>query len=192
MTIVEDSRQQVYAGDKHGNIRAFCDRSGIQLVRTALPFGDYVLADNIETTERIYTDRTGVERTSTKVSIKAGSVSVDTKQDVLEIMGNIMHSKDHDRFRRECIKAQEAGCQLVILTEEIPPCGMLELWTPPTFEHTTRYHRAGQPVTRANPALLRKCMDTMTERYGVQFVFCEKSQTGRVLLSLLKGEYRFK
>jgi hypothetical protein len=190
MLLYEDTRQQVYAGDKHDNIRSHCQQAGIEIKRIALPFGDYALADNVDINEISYTDRTGVDRTVTKTSIKAGSISIDTKQDLVEISGNIMHSKDHERFRRECIKAQEAGCQLVILIEEIPPCGMVDLWTPPVFQSTTRYHRAGQPVTRANPVLLRKCMETMTKKYGVKFAFCDRSQTGRVLMSILTGEYR--
>lgn len=190
MLLYEDTRQQTYAGDKHSNIRNHCNRAGIDIQRIALPFGDYALGENVELNDISYTDRTGVFRTVTKASIKAGSISVDTKKDLVEISGNIMHSKDHERFRRECLRAKEAGCQLVILIEEVPPCGMVDLWEPPVFQSTTRYHRAGQPVTRANPVLLRKCMETMTERYGVKFAFCDKAHTGRVLIDILTGTYK--
>lgn len=164
MILVEDSRQRIWDGDKHSCIHRYCDRAGIEVVRTALPYGDYCLVD----------EETGELDMRTVV---------DSKQDVLEIMGNVMNARDHQRFRTECIKAQEAGSQLVILIEEIPPCGMVELWTSPV-------NRQGKPFTRANPALFGKCIRTMTERYGVRFAFCDKRQTGRVLIDILTGKYR--
>lgn len=164
MVLIEDSRQQQWDGDKHSNIHRYCSRAGIEIMRTALPYGDYCLIDP-ETGEPDL------------------SISVDTKQGMLEIMGNIMNSRDHVRFKAECVKAQEAGSQLVILIEEIPPLGMVELWQSPL-------NRQGKPFTRANPVLFAKCIKTMTERYGVRFVFCDKRQTGRVLIDILTGKFR--
>lgn len=165
MILIEDSRQQVWNGDKHSNIHDYCTRAGIEVMRTALPFGDYCLID----------EETGEPNLS---------VSVDTKRDMLEILGNVMNARDHVRFRSECVKAQEAGSQLVILIEEVPPFGMPEMWQSPLNRH-------GKPYTRANPALFAKCCKTMTERYGVKFVFCDKRQTGRVLMGILTGTYNF-
>lgn len=163
------------------------------MIRTALPFGDYCLIENLEDREVTYTGRdengNPEEKTVTKKFPIKGGVFVDTKQDLLEISGNLA-SHDHRRIRDEMIRAQEAGCQLVFLIEEIPPCGMIDLWVPPVFQSTTRYHRAGQPVTRANPVLLHKMMNTMEQKYGAKFIFCDKSQTGRILISILTGKYR--
>lgn len=180
MILVEDSRQQVWNGDKHSNIHRYCKKHGIEVVRTALSFGDYCLLDE-ETGE--------LPSPETQASGGAVPIYVDTKKDMLEISANLQ-SSSHRRFRDCCIRAQEAGCQLVILTEETPPCGMVDMWKPPVFAHSTKYHRAGQPMTRANPTLLRKSMETMTEKYGVKFLFCDKAQTGRVLIDILTGKYR--
>ena len=190
MVLLEDTRQQIYAGNKHKNIHDHCDRAGITINRTTLPFGDYALAEDVLTADVTYTDRTGTERTVKRTSIRPGGISVDTKKDIVEISGNLLHTQDHERFRRECIKAQEAGCQLIVLIEEIPPCGMVDLWVSPVFQHSNGFHTAGQPVTRINPVLLRKCMKTMEQKYGVRFMFCDRSQTGRVLIDILTGRYK--
>lgn len=59
---------------------------------TALPFGDYML--------------------------EGSNISIDTKQDVQEVAGNI--GRDHARFVRECDRARAEGYRLVILVEEPP------------------------------------------------------------------------
>lgn len=183
----------MYAGDKHKNIHSHCDSAGIDVIRAALPFGDYCLSENLEDREITYIgkDESGnqVEKTAIKKFPIKGGVFVDTKQNLLEISGNLA-SRDHRRIRDEMIRAQEAECHLIFLIEEVPPCGMIDLWVPPVFQSTTRYHRAGQPVTRANPVLLHKMMNTMEQKYGAKFAFCDKSQTGRVLIDILTGKYR--
>jgi ribosome-associated protein len=61
---------------------------GVQLVRCALPFGDYAVIPEI---------------------------SVDTKNSMNEIASNL--TADHERFRHECERAKEAGCILYVLVE---------------------------------------------------------------------------
>lgn len=192
LTLIEDTRQQQWNGDKHSNIRKYCQRAGIEVERIALPFGDYCLSDRLTETEHTYTvtdPETGeqIEKTVIKKIPVSGTVVVDTKRNFLEIFSNLTH--EHRRFRDECIRSQDAGCQLVILIEEVPPCGMVEMWRSPTFQSTTRYHKAGQPMTLANPVLIAKMMRTMREKYGVRFEFCEREQTGRVLIGILNGTY---
>ncbi len=192
MVVAEDTRQQIHAGDKHANIHRHCKRNGIEVVRLTLPFGDYALMDSLEDRVITYKDANQEEHTVIrKVPIQGcGGVFVDTKKDFLEIASNL--TKEHKRFKAECVKAQEAGCQLVILIEEIPPFGRVDMWESPVFTHSGRNYTAGQPMTRANPALLNKIMDTMHERYGVRFEFCDRSQTGRILLAILTGQYRYR
>jgi hypothetical protein len=117
-----------------------------------------------------------------------GKVSVDTKQDILELAKNVC-SADHRRFKAECIRGQEAGIQLVVLIEEVPPFGRLEMWESPRFRSSGRYHRYGDPMTRLDPATLKKACETMTERYGVKFRFCHKRQTPSWIIKYLKGEF---
>ena len=88
-TIIEDTRQKP---EKHQIKNGYWAEHGTDVIRCALPFGDYCVAP---------------------------SIAVDTKQDLLEIAVNMCSSaKEKRRFREECKKAQEAGCRLVFLIED--------------------------------------------------------------------------
>ena len=115
-----------------------------------------------------------------------GSIAIDTKSGVMELIADIYHQ--HERFRRECELAKDAGIQLIILTEEVLPDGRLDKWKSPVWKSTTQYHRAGEPMTKADPARLRKAMYTMQERYGVKFRFCDGRSTGKRIIELLTKE----
>ena len=160
MILLEDSRQQV---GQHKNVEAYCKRMGITIVRQKLDVGDYMLPD--------------------------GKVSVDTKQDILELSHNVM-SSDHRRFKNECLRAAESGIVLVVLTEEVPPFGRLDMWEIPRFRSSGRYHRYGDPMTLIDPSALRKACITMQEKYGVKFRFCSKHQTPSRIIKYLKGELK--
>lgn len=147
--ILCDTRQQ--AG-KHVNIDSYFKQIGVQTDRHALYVGDYALAN-------------------------CQSRAVDTKQDVLELSKDIM-SSDHDRFKRECIRAQDAGIQLLILTEEVLPQGGLSEWQSPT-------NSKGVPLTKVKGESLRRALLTMTAKYGVRFRFCHPMQTGRLIVEYL-------
>lgn len=146
--ILCDTRQQ--AG-KHRNIDNYFRQSGIQTDRCALYVGDYALANDQRR-------------------------AVDTKQDVVELIKDVY--QDHERFRNECLRAKDAGIQLLILIEEVLPEGGLSAWQSPK---DTR----GKPFTKANPETLRRAMLTMTLKYGVRFRFCKPSDTGRIIAEYL-------
>lgn len=151
----EDTRNQI---GKHRNIHAYCQQQGIKIVRTKLLVGDYML--------------TGPG---------TGGISVDTKMDVSELASCCF--QEHERFRRELIRAQECGIKLIILTEETLPGGRLDNWKSPL-------DRNGNPKHKFDPVILRKALVTMQEKYGCSFRFCDGRSTGKVLLSYLKGELR--
>ena len=151
MVIYEDTRQQ--AG-KHKNIHAYCQQQGIEIIRQALNVGDYQIAGH-------------------------GGISVDTKYGVPELASCCF--QEHERFRDELERAQRCEIQLIILTEEVLPGGLLENWRSPTG-------RDGRPKYRFDPAVLKKAMLTMQEKYGVKFRFCDGRSTGKVLIEYLKGE----
>ena len=48
--------------------------------------------------------------------------------------------------------------------------------------------RDGRPKFKFDPAILKKAMLTMQEKYGVKFRFCDGRSTGKVLIEYLKGE----
>jgi hypothetical protein len=108
-----------------------------------------------------------------------GGISVDTKASVAEIAQNCF--QDHERFRAECKQAQDCGIRLIVLIEEMPPEGDLDKWVSPL-------DRNGEKKYLFDPSTLKKVMATMTERYGVQFRFCDGRSTGRLLIEYLKGE----
>ena len=151
MVLYEDSRQQP---GKHKNIHAYCEQAGIEIIRQALNVGDYQIAGK-------------------------GDISVDTKQGVPELAGNVF--QDHARFRDECERAQRCGIKLIVLTEEVLPGGLLENWRSPTG-------RDGLPKYKFDPAKLKKAMLTMQDKYQVSFRFCDGRSTGKILIEYLKGE----
>lgn len=162
MILFEDSRQQV---GRHKNIELYCKRHGIEIVRQKLEVGDYML-DPVD-----------------------GKISVDTKENMLEISKNLM-SNDHRRIRAECERAMAMGIQLIFLIEETVPYGEVDMWEVPIWKTSGRYHRYGEPMTLVNPKALKKAMQTMEAKYGVKFRFCNRRETPRRLIKYLKGEYR--
>lgn len=145
MVILCDTRQQ--AG-KHENIDRYFARHGIKTARQALYVGDYTIANDARR-------------------------AVDTKQDVMELVHDIM-SEDHERFRRECVRAQEAGIELLVLIEEVLPKGGLNAWTAPK-------DRTGRPLTKVRGESLRIAMLTMMMKYDVVFRFCAAKDTGKIV-----------
>lgn len=166
MILLSDTRQQ--AG-KHRNVEAYCKRNGIELKSVCLDVGDYMFPEE-------YRQEHGYPL-----------VSVDTKENILEICKNLM-SSDHRRMRAECLRAQEQGIQLVFLVEELPPFGRLDMWEVPKFQSSGRFHRYGDPMTLVQPSALRKACITMQEKYGVKFRFCTRRQSPARIIKYLKGE----
>ena len=166
MILLQDTRQQY---GKHRNIEAYCKRMGIKIVNQCLQIGDYMLAPDSHPL--------------------GGRISVDTKADILELSTNVM-SMDHRRFRAECIRAQEQGIQLIILVEEVPPYGRLDMWEVPRWQSSNKWHRYGDPMTLVDPAALRKACITMQKKYGVKFRFCSRLQSPKRVIQYLKGELK--
>jgi ribosome-associated protein len=179
LLLIEDSRQQIYGGDKHANIHRYCEQHGIPIVRQALSYGDYALCawNSFDP----FAGYDGKGRYEPDMSIV-----VDTKQDIMELATNVC-SRDHRRFRDCCLRAQADGNQLIILVEEVPPMSRLDMWESPVWHHSNRYHTAGQKMTQIKPETLRKTCITMQEKYGVKFRFCDGRQTGRQLIDYLTG-----
>ena len=84
ITIVQDTRQQV-GKDQH--VLDYFKKEGINIVRSKLYVGDYALLHDM-------------------------SVSIDRKMNMLEIANCICDSKEHERFRKELINAQENNIKL--------------------------------------------------------------------------------
>ena len=106
---------------------------------------------------------------------------VDRKKDLQELAGNVC--QQHERFRAELIRAQEAGIQIVILCEHGGSIMTLEdvyFWENP--------RRRTSPGAISGQRLF-KVLNTMQEKYGVRFEFCDKRQTGRRIVEILTDDH---
>lgn len=152
MIILEDTRQQA---NKHRLKHEYWSENGIEVIRTKLLVGDYMLF--------------------------GGTICVDTKMDVEEIAGNIGGS-NHARFREECKLAKRIGATLIVLVENLNGFRNIQdvtAWVNPNLNKTARSIEGPR---------LAKAMNTMSERYGVQFTFCAPEDSGRMVIDLLNGE----
>lgn len=149
--------------NQHELKREHFEREGWKVERTKLFVGDYMLP--------------------------GGLVSVDTKRDIYEIAQNL--KQQHDRFRRECVRARDAGYSLVILVENEDGVGDLfglADWIEPEEHFFRRRKKSGGKVKRryTGTSLYKTCK-TMTEKYGVTFEFCSPQDAGARVLSILTG-----
>ena len=104
-------------------------------------------------------------------------VCIDTKKDIDEIAGNIC-GKQHERFREECIRARDNFIKLIVLIEELPPSGDLANWK------SSKKRKEGKE-RKADGATLKKAMQTMHEKYGVEFEFTTRQKCANRVIELL-------
>lgn len=170
-TIVCDTRQKLkHHKAKEEQFKAM----GYNLLNSKLPIGDYALLTNFATI-------------------------VDTKQNLLEVAANV-GTKEHTRFRNECIKAQENNIKLVILVEGCKGIETVEdvaKWENPRLKRWCMVHNAHKvgkmlkykinKLPPINGEKLSKIMQTMTEKYGVQWAFHPDENSGQVVIDILKG-----
>lgn len=148
ITIVEDSRQKV---GKHQQKHIGFEDLGVGLLRCKLPFGDYALPPRI---------------------------SVDTKENLEEIAGNLCGSmKERDRFIRECKAAAAAGCRLVIMVETEHDGSLLDLGD----------IRLGNGMT-VTGMQLHRAMTAVAGRYGVRFVLVRPEDAAKEIMRILHGK----
>lgn len=111
-----------------------------------------------------------------------GSVkAIDTKANVEEIAQNI-GGAEHARFREECKLARRCGGRLIILIENEHGYRCIddvEAWVNPNVRKTSRSIEGPR---------LAKAMRTMSDRYGVEFMFCSPEEAGKKILELLNEQ----
>ena len=147
-TIIEDSRNKV---GKHELKHQCWDNDGVAVIRSALPFGDY---------------------------IKAPKIAIDTKQDLAEIGNNMCGAvAEKKRFAAECIKAKEAGCKLIFLIEDRNVNTIENLYGKQLYLHNGRLLSGDQLAT---------AMHVMSGRYGCEFMFCDPTDSARIIKELLE------
>ena len=195
MLIVEDKGQQV---GKHEMKHRWFDCHEVEILQAPLPVGDYVLANDkvLDVIQRKTRRNLELKKMDFLGSYK---IAVDTKRDMQEIAGNIC-GRQHARFRDECILALNNGIRLYILVEnedEIRSLADVSDWQNPRlkrYEDVRHMHSIGRwqsiALPKAKPTsgeTLMKAMQTMREKYGVEFLFCRPEEAGKKIVELLGG-----
>lgn len=147
MIIYADTRQKVGKHDlKHRQI----ENQGFTLVSRALKTGDYMIDGN-------------------------DCISVDTKQDLQEVYGNI--SNDKSRFMKEVRRAFNDGIKLIVLVEH--GCGVERL------EDVSKFK---SKFGKRDGTWLMNQMYKISISYGTEFQFCNKNETGFRIIDILKNK----
>jgi hypothetical protein len=100
---------------------------------------------------------------------------IDKKDGLLELAGNLCHTQEHERIKREIARARELGCENFIFLIQDNKIKSLE-----DIKNWTSKH------TKVRGETLLKIMTTMKEKYGVRFIVCEKKKMGEMIINLLK------
>ena len=147
--IIVDTREK-----GHKSILAYFDKNNIDYITSKLDYGDY----------KIYKDN---------------SVVIDRKDNLLELAGNLCHTSEHERIKREIARAKEDGCKdfiFLIAESKIKSVEDIKNWS--------------SPHTKVKGNTLLKIMLTMKQRYGIRFVITKRNDMGKMIIKLLesKGE----
>lgn len=184
VVIIEDDRQHAH---KHDNKHEVWDELGVPYLSRdemlKLDFGDYM---------RGFEDGTIDE---------SCNVSVDTKQHLGEVSANL--GKQHERFKREVRRANDAGYLLVVLveTDEAECVEDVRKWVNSHCRHCSHFlgkrcdpkdggvclkHGTKKPLQGETMA---KQMVTMERNRSVRFVFCRPEDSARTICELLGVSY---
>lgn len=162
MTIQVDSREKAHAITR---ILEDFSAAGVKYYVSKLYIGDYMSLDNPR-------------------------VVIDRKQNLDELCGNVC--QQHERFRAELVRAKENGIKLIILCEHGRGVKCLDdvlFWQNPRARVKKlidgRWTWTEQKVMHGET--LYKILNTMRRKYGVEFLFCDKAETGRRIIELLGG-----
>ena len=167
MQIQVDTREHAKEWNR---IKGQFDALGVQYFRSKMYVGDYQSLDNPR-------------------------LVIDRKKDLQEICGNVC--QQHERFKAELLRAKEQGIKLVILCEHGADIKNLEdvyFWQNPR-KYQIRWKTVnGKRVKDVISAKavdgnqLYKSLCTIRDRYNVDFVFCQKEETGQKIIEILGGQ----
>lgn len=162
----------------------------------------------IEKIQKTFEEK-GIKTVSSKMyvgdyqNLQNGSVVVDRKQNLSEICSNVC--QQHERFKAELIRAQEAGIKIFILCEHgkgITTLDDVKNWINPRLEIWEKdCAKILKAAKKENPEVdiktiklpkppvsgekLYKILKTQEERYGIKYLFCDKNETGEKILEIL-------
>ena len=108
---------------------------------------------------------------------KSPHTIIDKKDGLLELVGNLCHTQEHERIKREIAKARELGCEnfiFLIQDNKIKTLEDIKSWT--------------SPHTKVKGETLLKIMNTMRTKYGVRFIILPKKKMGEMIINLLNSK----
>ncbi len=146
--IIVDTREK-----GHKAILKYFNSIGQDYIVSKLDYGDY----------KIYKDN---------------SVVIDRKDSLLELAGNLCHTSEHERVKREIARAKEDGVKefiFLISETKIKTVEDIKNWT--------------SPHTKVKGSVLLKIMSTMAKKYGVKFIICKRKDMGKKILEILNKNY---
>lgn len=128
-------------------------------------------------------DRNGIGHISSKLycgdymNLDNPKIIVDRKQNLLEVTQNVC--QQHKRFTDEIKRAKAVGIKLIFLVEHgygIESLEDVKEW------HNPRLSESPMAVSGER---LYKIMATMQSHFGIEWVFCDKRNTGAKIVELL-------
>lgn len=141
------------------------DRLGVKYFVSKLPVGDYMNLDNAR-------------------------LVIDRKQNLIELCSNVC--QQHERFRAEIQRANDNGIRIIFLCEHGEDITCLEdviFWENPRRKKRIKKDGRWQNVeTKAlKGETLYRILCTIRDKYGVEFEFCQKGETGARIKQLLEN-----
>lgn len=146
--LIVDSREK-----GHKAILKYFDSIGQDYIVSKLDYGDYMIYKN-------------------------NSVVIDRKNNLLELAGNLCHTSEHERIKREIARAKEDGVKefiFLISETKIKTVDDIKNWS--------------SPHTKVRGSTLLKIMQTMAKKYGVKFIICPRKKMGEKILEILNKKY---
>lgn len=145
--IICDTREK---GNK--KILEYFDKVGQDYIISKLDAGDYMIYKNYHTI-------------------------IDKKDGLLELSGNLCHTTEHERIKREISRAKELGCEnfiFLIQDSKIKTLEDIKNWN--------------SPHTKVKGETLLKIMNTMRQKYNIRFIICPKAKMGETIIKLLSND----
>lgn len=104
-------------------------------------------------------------------------VLIDRKDSILELAGNLCRTSEHYRVVREIQRAKELGCKrfiFLVADQKITCVDEVENWT-------SKY-------SKVKGSTLQKILNTMIQKYEVEFQFVKKSEMPSKIIALLTNK----
>lgn len=101
---------------------------------------------------------------------------IDRKQNLNELAGNIIEKRFHSEIQR----AHEKGVKIIFLIEhgrKVNDLIDVLFWENPRIKDSPRCISGEH---------LYKAMNTLSDRYGVEWLFCQKKDTGKRIIEILE------